>query len=449
MRNSEQARAFFDATVSQEYDFQSSYTAALIINVKLFRSSSMEGCLQQIMTEIRRAEEITKEPQTSLCNLLDRIFAKIDKGHKFWSPDSHWCTRLRGWKKTWVPRDGWLSTIAEHFQSSPCESFFSAASSHAENQESLAERYDVFPDFLGLAASFGLSSYVLYKLDSGEIRQSTGTLTNLLFCAVYPFGDIGLGTYGEALPTELIAELLKRGGKANMEVCSTTVWDMYLERLGRLLKLGIYARPFAFEPKILDAYSRAAMALLENQAVADKKTVWHQHLFLSGVHTLKLHVSVLAAIDALFRNQPNYAKLRHLCADQSGRYLLKCKTISTWNGSQCQLRFYKLSEQDSDDICAIWLSDLAEADCQNESERASLVFQQNVTKSANPKYRRFLHSIEDGRRGRFVESHTRDKYDDTQCNISSSQSSISEEFLSAEEDLVENSAEESPASQSS
>ena len=353
MRDSEDAKTFLNATTSSDFIPEISYAKAIIMNVRLFGWPDSDMHLQDITKEIRCAESKVKGIQTSLCVLLDRTMSRVDESHKDWSPDSHWCTRLD--KNSRLGYDPYSVRKKCLF-----------VSDRKDDRPMLVGPYD----FLGLAASYGLSHYVLHIIDSGDLRRCTDYITYLLFCAVLTLRRLDCG----AVSNGLIANLLKRGGNPSMTVCSRhcpTIWSLYLDAAIRVFAFRVYRDLCSCgDPETcvsrtkegFNAFLETTAVFLENEAAADE--IWtYVEANIHGVN-LSFRMTAMTAIQIIFSKQAGFEKLEQLCASRGGRYYLRCETTAIRKTADQIYTYdtYEILEQESDEICDLWLKVLAGED---------------------------------------------------------------------------------------
>lgn len=172
--------------------------------------------------------------QESLCDDVDRILAIVYQRHQVLPSNSHWSAR---WGFRF--RDlGWLrdtSVTSWYIRSSRSST---PDSLHSTNSESrLLNSIPI--DFLGHAASWCMSCYVLKSLDMRR-RHLRKDVDYLLYCSTrtlsgYFFMIDTPKAIDKLLP--LVAGLLTRGGNPNMYVedLSSTIWGLLLRGSTRIV----------------------------------------------------------------------------------------------------------------------------------------------------------------------------------------------------------------------
>ena len=181
----------------------------------------------ETMQNLSLGDWATGAAQASLCDDVDRTLATVSNRYQGVFPMSHWSTHwgLIGPKKRHTEVVSWSRTSS---RSSSRDSFYSARG------ESLLF-HDEPVDFVGLAASWTLTRYVLKKIDSQRRHLNKELVNYLLCCSIRPLynNEYPLHIIYES-PKELclIAELLSRGGDPNIYVerFSTTIWGLFLSR---------------------------------------------------------------------------------------------------------------------------------------------------------------------------------------------------------------------------
>lgn len=171
-----------------------------------------------IMKLMSKEEWETDAPQTSLCDDVDSTLTTLYHRHRVVLPHSHWVTR---WDEALVfmPYAGALA------RSSRRSSRPSSSNSFQSARSELSTVPNTPLDFIGLAASWGLSRYVLEVLDLQQKSFDQPYIDYLLWCSTRVFRQLG------PIPSmNLTVELLSRGGNPNVyiEGFSTTIWGAFL-----------------------------------------------------------------------------------------------------------------------------------------------------------------------------------------------------------------------------
>ena len=185
-----------------------------------------------IMQAIFVEEWETATAQISLCDDVDRTLSTVFQQHWGTSPLSHWITRWRSLDWLAFKFPPFVSDIRKRPRSSSSDSFQSARS-----EPTILSNVPV--DFLGLAASSGLSRYVHEKIEEHPNHFDQGYMNYLLYCPMWTFvfdEHRPLKSYLGAM--KLMDELLSRGGNPNVYIRDsfTTIWGVFLTCLDGLDK---------------------------------------------------------------------------------------------------------------------------------------------------------------------------------------------------------------------
>ena len=181
----------------------------------------MNACnfVHEVMRNVSLGERETGHAQVMLCNDIDSTLMIEFQRQQDISPPQHWSTwwgerlwdvenyKWYAYQVKWSSR----SSSPESFHSARCESRF------VLNRP---------VDFLGHAASYGLTCYVLNGLDLRPKHLDKDYETYLLCCCVWAL------CHRSARPKQfdIVAELLRRGGNPNIFVgdFQTTIWGKFL-----------------------------------------------------------------------------------------------------------------------------------------------------------------------------------------------------------------------------
>ena len=185
---------------------------------------------REITRGLSEEERMTDSARFSLCDEVDSTFATIYQRYRVDASISHWVTRWHPGNYFGDGRPSFARGSRMTSRSSSSESFDSARS------EPTLSPFEPI-DFLGLAASWGLSRYVQTKLEL-QSNHLDKTYTNYLLCCSVPllYLTSTWSRYGHWVVAilYLIAELMSRGGNPNayVGVFSTTLWGLFLDYLG-------------------------------------------------------------------------------------------------------------------------------------------------------------------------------------------------------------------------
>ena len=164
----------------------------------------------------------------SLCDDMDRTLATVYQRYQIVPTISHWSAQwgLQPWRiNIQGERVSWCEKSS---RSSSLDSFHSARSG--------SRSFSYRPiDFLGHAASYGLSCYVLKALDLQQERRNKEYVDYLLCCSM-PALSIAKSWWNwqwePSKSVDLVVQLLNRGGNPNIDVdfFSNTVWGWFLSQ---------------------------------------------------------------------------------------------------------------------------------------------------------------------------------------------------------------------------
>ena len=258
LRQSKQGRLFLEQNAKTCSSPHSTYVRALLAKVTLLGFSKMPcrtdaesekevsisvgshadgwcndwvetlGCIfvEEIMVNVFLEEYNTATAQISLCEDVDRTLAILCQRYPARSPHSQWFTRWRrfehGAAET-VPVPLWLRMSSL----SSSQVFYSSARS----EPGLFQKWPV--DFHGIAATLGLSRFVISKFDLRQDFPDDESVNYLLCCSLLARGwSVGWHDVpGWLVETfNLMTDLLSRGGNPNIyvESLSSTIWGAFL-----------------------------------------------------------------------------------------------------------------------------------------------------------------------------------------------------------------------------
>lgn len=295
-RGNKQGQQFLEANTMSSFSAHSCYVRALLTKVKLLRfptkSVDIEesfrdvperilnevpdrsdpfldrvarNFVSQIMRNISVHETATGAADVSLCDDVDRTLATIHQRQQDVPPSSHWSTE---WNVSPIRKS---TSVLLRFQTGSGSS--SPAPFHPSRIES-RPNLDTPVDFLGHAASWALSSYVLQIVDLQQKNLDKGYMNYLLCCSMrainrQPSCLEPLHNDELIKPVNLIAELSSRGADPNiyLEAFYHTVW-------GLLLRRAVYTRL----PFLRTALATTIKIFLEHGADVHWK-------FLNQIHT--------------------------------------------------------------------------------------------------------------------------------------------------------------------
>ena len=254
LRQSRQGQAFLEKNTKSGFNPHSTYVRALLAKVTLlgfpdkpnrtdsafksevtlpivcliadccynFSDSIARGFVNNLMQNLILAEWNSATAQMALCDDVDRTLASLYQRNCVAPPLSHWCTR---WNMIGLKNRGTIS------RSRSPMSFYSARS-----EPVFLSRGPV--DFLGFAAYWGLSRYVLEVFDLQRNGLDDLYIDYLLYCSTLALRrslyELSGKWVSESL--KLTEGLLSRGGNPNAyaEDFSTTIWGLFLNLGNRL-----------------------------------------------------------------------------------------------------------------------------------------------------------------------------------------------------------------------
>lgn len=179
-----------------------------------------------IMRNVVLGEVNNGPAQVLLCDDVERTLTIVYQRHQEVYPLSHWSTQWG--KRLWDTDNEYVGPfqVRKSSRSSSPDSLYSARS---ESRLFLTRPFD----FVGHAAFYGLSYYVLKKLDLQPKPLHKEYANYLLCCTVWALShDLIWLRRTNLVPNQLdlVAELLRRGGNPNIYVedFSTTIWGKFL-----------------------------------------------------------------------------------------------------------------------------------------------------------------------------------------------------------------------------
>ncbi len=243
LRRNKQAELFLEENSQSCPSFRSIYVRALLAKVLLlgfpkeivhvwgslgkdFPDFVARKFVHEVMHNVSREEYETGTAQLSLCEDIDRTLTTVYQRSRTQYPLSHWCTR-------WgiVPKG--IFAPEQAVQWSTTSSRSSSQTSFHSTRSKLMPFLDGAVDFLGLAASWGLSVYVIEIFDSKQKHLDKMYANYLLCCSAWALKWSDWWSTSDGWTSgisRLMAELLNRGGNPNfnLEHISTTVWELFL-----------------------------------------------------------------------------------------------------------------------------------------------------------------------------------------------------------------------------
>ena len=337
-------KEFLLANSSPNFDPQVSYVKALLGGMKVMMHVKDEvddngmSNVDRIMYEVAALEDATGKQQINLCELIDRTMSIIDRKHPDYYPSSHWCSR---WGKVarLCDEEDEISSSTTSSRPSSRDSFYSA-----ESGSTVVPMTS--PSFLGLAASHGLSEYVLEMLHLQQKSISPEVLNYLLFCstAVCKNGYPELTTKFWILPPEL----LRRGANPNAIFLGKSIWTHFLERLFWMWKI-YYMFEFSTLPKI--DIMRCAIAFIK--CAADVGSVWTFH-YWDSTFAFDIQMSALSLIKTVMQNEADLHQIQETVVTRGAVEIVRCTMLGVDDAISKIWKQYELSEQESREFVDIF-----------------------------------------------------------------------------------------------
>lgn len=297
-----------------------------------------------MMQNLFLAELKSTTVQMALCDDVDRTLASLYQRNCMAPPLSHWCTR---WGMI-VPK-----TCGTSLRSSSPMSFYSARS-----ESVLLSSRPV--DFLGFAAYWGLSRYVLDVFDLQRNGLDDLYIDYLLYCSTHALGQplYWYATEWISASLKLTEGLLSRGGNPNAyaEGPSTTIWGLFLN-IGNCL-------PRKFTNR---AIQTTAQAFLDAGADAHTKirtrchaARYHARIFDLDSAPVKLddgrivhfdvEVSALALVRSCSKYAPEWKPVDEIILAKGGYEFHRYTHVDVYRNDHLQP--YEISEKQHENLIA-------------------------------------------------------------------------------------------------
>ena len=172
-----------------------------------------------LMGLLRLDEWLLGSASLSLCQDVDLTLTTVYRQSQVEPLVGHWSMQWgwRAWEITY-----WLGWSLLHARAT--ESKYLDA--HSAQRERIKSRP---VDFLGHAASWSLSCYVVEEYDKQKNSVEQDYATHLLCCSMWAFSD-GYSIESRIKSLDLVADLLNRGGNPNFYVrdFSATIWGYFI-----------------------------------------------------------------------------------------------------------------------------------------------------------------------------------------------------------------------------
>ena len=348
-------KEFLQINSPPNFDPQVLYVKALLGVLKSRKWSEdryvNDGCLGNIMLEAASAEHSTGKVQISLCELIDHTMSIIDRQYLDWCANTHWCTRWGHLARLHAYQDEKSSSTMSSSRSSSCDSYYTTADESIGPSDSTSAPMQS-PNFLALAAAYGLSEYVQQRLDREQESISREFLDYLLLCSTSSFPSNLRISVKHFESFDIIPNLLRRGANPNARFYGKTIWNHCLERLVRVRNFNILVyENFTTTPDD-PAITRGVTAFIKH--AADVKSIWaFQFQGISLAYDIQL--SALSLIQLLMPNAPSLLPIRDLCISRDALLYSRCTLLEVRGDKtgQKNVRFFKqyeLSVQESRDF---------------------------------------------------------------------------------------------------
>ena len=244
----EQARQFLHKHAVEIFDPYSSYVKAELGTMVLFTISEKGSELYSeekahedwpsssrpfgpyVRSVMRAAAALESQAGMSCISqidLIDKIITNLFRRCDDRAPLHHWCTNWHEESSFRFEQDGSVTAI------------------RPMNRQDLEAGYSgLVPfrpvEFLGLAAYYGLFSFVQHKIKLGLSPFHENTLSYLLCCVV--FKSVDASDYEER-SLELVSFLLDMGADPNMVAFGSTIWRSLLRQMWNHILYGPHLKP--------------------------------------------------------------------------------------------------------------------------------------------------------------------------------------------------------------
>ena len=308
------------------------------LNLSLTRPIDVDD----IMLTILRVERPTGTAQVDLCNLVDHSMTRLDLENAQGPQDGHWTRRYSRIPIFQAPRRLTEPTRSTSQSSSATNRSFYATMSASANTDASVMVSEQAVDFLGFAAESGLILYVQEVLGSHPEWLDSPTATYLLRC-VLSFMYIHELDYPYAHVPELIATLVRQGGKPNVLMFSMTTWITFLEKMYfTVTNLRIIKR----EERSCDlekAWVIAATVFLEHGANVHEMIDIQDWLFMEKILQpeiwdtksgalpdrvyVNLQLSIFSILELCLEGGPGWPQIREVCDAKGAQTYSRCTSL--------------------------------------------------------------------------------------------------------------------------
>ena len=275
--------------------------------------------VMSIMHLAQRLEQETKRAHVSLIHKIDHVVAMVCAQYEYYDPSSHWCLQFDLDLRT--PECLKVFWIAETARLSEGRSVGDGPVNHYSSKP---------VDLLSLAAYCRLDLYVQYVLRSQPNMNDPIASSRLLFnCLSAAEGPFDLPSYFPNI--RLIVALFNRGANPNIVYNHTSVWQLFLYKMGlNLSNPRIASNMFRAGARSLGA---AINAFLENGADVNDtiqfessepffdiiNSEYRSELEKLKVCDLVVYQSVLSFLQQFSHLLPDFPQIQAVCLARGAR----------------------------------------------------------------------------------------------------------------------------------
>ena len=336
MLDSTQGGTFLKANIPSGFHPQVSYIKVLVAKLRLFgclRYSNRHPTPDDIMKNIRLAEDETGVAQTGLCDLIEDVMSRIDRTCGPWPTNIHWSVR---WADQPWPNMHKELLPSDSKASSPSSSNYSfhSVNSYPDLSNDLGMTLVKKTSFLAFAVYHNLRRYVQKVLQDRKEPLDADTVSYLLYCTVNSRGMPWRSPIiGREFDLGLVYEFLRRGGSPNLRDSHLTIWSTFLDGMRgsiyRYLMRNLEDNEHN-ENSLLRAYVELAVVFIEQGADLHSNFRTSKAGLLVVDYSdyfLEIEISPLAAIELCLKDVPGYSHLRKICAEKGAPYYLRCTQV--------------------------------------------------------------------------------------------------------------------------
>ena len=358
MRDPAQGGSFLRANIPSGFHPQVSYVKVLLAKLRIF-GSNYDLNVDDIMNEIRSAEDETGVAQTRLCDLMDDVMSRIDRIRGAWPTGTHWSIRLGDPLWSSMHKELLIPHSRAKSRSSSKDSFHSI-NSQPDIPDDSSMILLLKPDFLAFAVYYNLHRYVQKVIHDQKKPLGADAVSYLLYCAVQSLGKARrwYGNY-PADAQNIIIEFLGKGGNPSLKDSSLTktIWSTFLLKMQEFFSSYPLIPPNEWEVW-RRAYMETIVAFIEKGAdlhviclVASKSMIG-----VAEDYSLDLEFSALAVIELCLNNQLEHSHLRDLCASKGAPYYARCTQvrITGYEKGRTSKKGLKVSDHESTAILEMY-----------------------------------------------------------------------------------------------